>query len=62
VIGGRWLWVRVADGLGVIARPQVNTFLLALLLPAVIVLANLIAALPARSAARTPPALVLRSE
>jgi len=62
VVGGRWLWVRVADGLGVIARPQVNTFLLALLLPAVIVLANLIAALPARSAARTPPALVLRSE
>jgi hypothetical protein len=62
VIGGRWLWSQVADGIGVLSRPQVNTLVLVLLLPAVIVLANLIAALPARSAARTPPALVLRSE
>lgn len=62
LIGGRWLWIQVADRLGVLARPQVTPLLLALLLPAVVVLANLIAALPARSAARTPPALVLRSE
>jgi len=62
VIGGRWLWSRVADNIGVRAQPRVSLVLVALLIPAVIVLANLIAALPARSAARTRPALVLRSE
>lgn len=62
VIGGRWLWIRVADNLGALPRPEVNMRVLVFLVPAVIVLANLIAALPGRSAARTKPALVLRSE
>jgi hypothetical protein len=36
--------------------------LTALVVPATIMLANLIAALPAQAAARTQPALVLRAE
>lgn len=62
VIGGRWLWTRVADGIGVLPRPEVSILVLAALGPAVVVVANIIAALPARAAARTQPALVLRSE
>lgn len=62
VIGGRTLWIQVADGLGVIASPQIAGAVLLLVVPAVIVLANLIAAWPARTASRTPPALVLRTE
>jgi ABC-type lipoprotein release transport system permease subunit len=60
--GGRFLWGRVADNIGVRSRPHVSLILIGILVPAVIVIANLIAALPARSAARTRPALVLRSE
>jgi ABC-type lipoprotein release transport system permease subunit len=62
VVGGRQLWIQVADNLGVLARPQVSLLVLALLIPSVVVLANIIALLPARQAAHTPPALVLRSE
>lgn len=62
VVAGRWLWGRIADNIGVISQPRVSMGLILLLLPAVIVIANLIAALPARAAARTRPALVLRSE
>jgi ABC-type lipoprotein release transport system permease subunit len=62
VIGGRWLWNRVADGIGVLPRPEVGTGLLVLLVPIGVALANVIAAPPGRSAARTQPALVLRSE
>ena len=62
IIGGRWLWRQVAEGIGVLARPALSVITLALLGPSVIVLANLIAAFPARAAARTKPALVLRAE
>ena len=62
ILGGRFLWARVADNIGVLSRPQVSLMLLGILIPAVALLANLIAAVPARSAARTQPALVLRSE
>ncbi|HJR19572.1 MAG TPA: FtsX-like permease family protein [Actinomycetota bacterium] len=62
VIGGRFIWSRVADNLGVLPQPRVSMVLIGIMIPAVVVLANLIAALPARSAARTQPALVLRSE
>ena len=62
VIAGRFIWSRVADNLGVLPQPRVSMILIGILIPAVVVLANLIAALPARSAAHTKPALVLRSE
>ncbi|MGH2728786.1 MAG: FtsX-like permease family protein, partial [Actinomycetota bacterium] len=53
LIGGRTLWVQVAGNLGVLPRPRIAVVVIAFLLPAVVVLANLIAALPARTAART---------
>jgi hypothetical protein len=46
----------------VVPEPITPIGLTALVLPATIVLANLIAALPAQTAARTQPALVLRAE
>lgn len=62
VAGGRWAWVFFADRLGVgpdIALPAVAVGIAVLV---ALALANLIAALPGRSAARTRPALVLRTE
>jgi ABC-type antimicrobial peptide transport system permease subunit len=58
---GTFAWRVFADQLGV--APEVEfplTFLLAV--PAVLLLANLVAAVPALLAARTHPATVLRSE
>jgi hypothetical protein len=61
VVLGHWLWSIFASQIGV---PDSWTFPLRALLivPATLVLANLIAVLPARSAARTRAALVLRTE
>ena len=58
---GHWLWSIFASQIGV---PDFWTFPLQALLivPATLLLANLIAVLPARSAARTRAALVLRTE
>jgi len=58
---GRWVWNLFANQLGV-APEAVTPPLLLLLVPAAIALANLIAIVPARIAARTRPALVLRAE
>jgi FtsX-like permease family len=59
---GRFAWNVFAEDLGVVPEPITPIGLTALVLPATIVLANLIAALPAQTAARTQPALVLRAE
>lgn len=59
---GRWVWSRFADDLGIVDEPRVAWLAVAILIPAALVLANAIAALPARSAARTQPARILRSE
>ena len=59
---GRWLWSLVANGLGVLPVPRTPVLIYVLLPPALIVLANMIAVLPGRSAARTRPAMVLRTE
>ena len=62
VASGRWAWNLVAEHLGV--APEVVTPIPATLLvvPAVLVLVNVAAAVPARLASRTPPAVVLRAE
>jgi len=59
---GRWSWIGFANSLGVV--PVTDIPLIALLLGfAVLLLAgNLLAAGPARIAARTPPAVILRTE
>jgi hypothetical protein len=59
---GRWLWMVFAEHLPVVARPSVPVLVLAGLAGALVVLANLVAAAPARVAGRTPVAAVLRSE
>ena len=59
---GRWLWILFAERLPVLARPSVPALVLLGLAGALVVLANLVAAVPARRAGRTPVAAVLRSE
>jgi hypothetical protein len=59
---GRLAWGRVADGLGVATDAAVPTLALALAGPAALLVAVLVAALPARAAARTRVAAVLRAE
>jgi hypothetical protein len=62
IIAGRWAWILFADGLGVVAVPRVPLMALAVLVPCAVLVANLVAAAPAAAAARTRPAIVLRSE
>ena len=59
---GRWTWRSFADDLGIDDVVTVPTLTLVLLVASAILLANLVAAIPARAAARTRPAIVLRSE
>ena len=60
-MAGRWTWRAFADSISVVPAPIVPMWLL-LAVPATIVLANVIAALPGRSAARTRPATILHVE
>jgi hypothetical protein len=62
VVAGRWAWLLVNQGLGSLAGPVVPTIALLVAVPITVLVANLVAALPARSAAATRPAVVLRSE
>jgi hypothetical protein len=59
---GRWLWIRFAGDLGIVAVPIVPVLTLALAALVAVVIANLVAAGPATLAARTKPAVILRSE
>ena len=59
---GRTVWDLVADSIGSTARPVVPVGTLMIIALGALVTANLIAFLPARSAAHTLPATVLRSE
>jgi putative ABC transport system permease protein len=59
---GRFLWDAFAHQLSVVVDPTVAIVPLALVALGAIVLANLVAAFPGRTAARTPTALVLRAE
>jgi len=61
IAAGRWLWRTFATELGV-PSPATIPLVAVLVVPAAMVLANVIAAFPARAAGRTHPALVLRSE
>lgn len=62
VAAGRWGWHLFADELGVPPQPATPVLALALLGVATLLLANLVAAVPARLAARTHAAAVLRAE
>jgi ABC-type antimicrobial peptide transport system permease subunit len=62
IIAGRALWRQLAHNFPVVYVPPVALLAVLLIVPAAIVLANLLAALPARSAARIRPAEALRTE
>jgi hypothetical protein len=59
---GRWLWLVFANQLSAVPDPVVPATSIALAAVAALILANLVAALPGRQAARTPAALLLRAE
>jgi hypothetical protein len=62
VAGGRWAWRYLAAQLGVLPEPAVPLTAIIIAIPAALVVANLIAAVPGQAAARIPPAAVLRTE
>jgi len=62
VVVGRAIWRAVAHGIGIVPTPYAPIALLLVVGVVTVGVVNLIAALPARAAARTRPALVLRSE
>jgi ABC-type antimicrobial peptide transport system permease subunit len=59
---GRFIYNLFADNLGVVSDVVTPVGITVLVVPAAIVLANLVAALPGWTAARTRPALVLSAE
>ncbi len=59
---GRWLWTLFANEIGALAAPTVPVWSLVVVVAAAILLANLVAAFPGRSAGRTPTALMLHDE
>ena len=62
IVAGRWAWAIFAGAAGVAPSPAVNAPLILLVIPATVALANVIAALPGRQAARLRPGGVLRTE
>jgi ABC-type lipoprotein release transport system permease subunit len=62
VIVGRAVWSVFADSLGVPGDPAISIAVFLVAVPATLLLANMIGALPARAAARTEAAVVLRTE
>jgi hypothetical protein len=62
ILAGRWLWTLFADSIYAVPRPTVPTVPLLIVALSAMVLANIVAALPGRSAARTSAAQVMRGE
>jgi hypothetical protein len=61
VAAGRWAWTVLARGFAIEPVPVIPLLVL-LSVPAVLILANVVAAVPARAAAGTQAAVVLRTE
>ena len=59
---GRWLWTLFARGISAVPDPKVPVLYMAVLAFGAIVFANLVAVFPGFIAARTPTALLLRTE
>ena len=62
VVIGNLVWRTVANGLGVTTTPTIAVSALILTALGGLILVNLIAAFPARTAANTRPAVALRTE
>jgi hypothetical protein len=59
---GRWLWDLFAQEINAVPAPTVPVLQVVVIALGALVLANIVAAVPGRLAARTPTALVLRAE
>jgi len=62
IVAGRFLWDHFATNIYVVPNPTVSALAIAAIALGALVLGNLVAALPGRIAARTPAALLLRTE
>jgi hypothetical protein len=62
IITGRWLWTEFAREISAVPKPTVPTLSIAIVAIGALALANLVAAIPGRQAARTPSALLLQAE
>ncbi|HVL03949.1 MAG TPA: FtsX-like permease family protein, partial [Acidimicrobiales bacterium] len=62
VAAGRWAWSLLANGLGIPPEPVIPVLAVVVTVPAVVGVANLAAALPARRAGHVRPAIALRAE
>jgi hypothetical protein len=62
IAAGRWLWLLFARELSAVPDPVIPAVSIGLAALAALILANLVAAVPGQSAARTRAALMLRSE
>ena len=62
IAAGRWAWQTFSNQVGFVPESIVTLLPILITIPAAIVFGNLIATFPARAAARTKPALVLRAE
>jgi ABC-type lipoprotein release transport system permease subunit len=62
LIAGQEVWRLIANNLGVTNTSTIPTLALAVVIPSTIALVNLLAYFPARTAAHTRPAVILRSE
>jgi ABC-type antimicrobial peptide transport system permease subunit len=59
---GRWIWRAFSDGIAVVPVAVFRPWWIVAAAVVTVAVANLIAAIPSRAAARTHPAVVLRSE
>lgn len=62
IVAGRTLWTLFAQDIHAVPSPVVPGLYMAMIAVGALVLANVVAALPGRMAARTPTGLLLRSE
>jgi ABC-type lipoprotein release transport system permease subunit len=62
IVVGRWLWTLFANNIYAVPRPTVPFVSLVIVAVSAMVLANVVAAWPGRSAARTSAAQVMRGE
>jgi ABC-type lipoprotein release transport system permease subunit len=62
IVAGRWAWRWVADSTPLLYVPPLPAVVVVLVIPSALMAANLLAAWPARRAARLRPAEVLRAE
>ena len=62
ILLGRWLWALFAHYIDAVPEPTVPVLSIVIVALVAMVLANVVAALPGRNAARTPTAQVLRGE